>query len=387
MGWAKRLLLVALLCEPAVAQDSPWTARLLIDSPSYDRVRAREEVLKRITAGIYDRYTVDLCIDDPAKCMSPAFAPYKTEVDGKTTFTLKMKKDLFSTLPKEVQDAVVREVLYYTWGHPANPASPLDVSVGKASRSPLDDVSPHAREMYLQFGKPGYLVGGLGGDAYGPNCWYNSIAAIADEGSSVAQHRGLVRAKWDKHRFMGQVEFRAHMANFDQVDTPQMGDIVRYFLDDEIYSGDLIFGGEIHAAVYLGRATYHPPDGKAEVRQIVLTKNGRNDHGFLQLLDLARLDELFLPKLPPDSPLIKRYGKDPRRKGYFRVKKGAALLDPATAGSKSASYGGYVIDRVNLKDRWDCLAGKIPPPPGEGTTAYTYPLRWLTVRQAERVAR
>lgn len=185
---------------------------------------------------------------------------------------------------------------------------------------------------------------------------------------------------------MGAVEFRFHMCQFEPVNEPAFGDVVRYYLDDPIYSpSDSIFGGEIHAAVFVGNEAYTGPDGKPAVRQVALTKNGRSDLDFLTFQDVRAMDEAYLKPLPSDHPLMARYkGRDPRKKGFFRVKDKAQVLDPAAVGKRSEAYAAYLVDRINLQDRWDCLAGKIPPPPGEGTGPFDYPRRWLKLDVAEQ---
>ncbi len=173
-------------------------------------------------------------------------------------------------------------------------------------------------------------------------------------------------------------QFRFHMNNFEEVSTPQFGDIIRYYIDEAIYPGEaLIFGGEIHAAVYVGKKEYIDENGKKAFREIALTKNGRSDNDFLIFQDVKKMDELYLlKKLPKESPLLAKYkGKDPRKKGYFRVKSGAKVLNPVIVREMSDCYPAYLIDQYNYRDRWDCLSGKTGPPPEKN--CYDYPHRFL----------
>lgn len=373
-------LVILFLCVTSFAQDFVLKTSPLISSPLYSEERVINEIIDRIRSGVYNGYTVDLCVDDPKRCEVDVFEPYKKEREGKIVYELRLDKGMWPCLHAEVQQAVLREIIYYTWGHPTKAHPPLDVSISETDKSsPLDLLSPHSKKMYLQFGQPEYLVGGKGKNAYGPNCWYNSIAAIADKDSHYAHKKNLAKASWEKHRFMGPTEFRFHMNSFEEVSTPQFGDIIRYYTDEEIYSG-IVFGGEIHAAVYVGRADIDA-DGKGTLREIALTKNGRNDLNFLMFQDVEAMDEIYLAKLPEDSPLLKKSGgKDPRKKGYFRVKSGSKLLDPAEVGKISDCYAAYLIDQLNYRDRWDCLSGETDPPPGDNDTCYDYPCKWLILK-------
>ncbi len=376
------ILFVALAASTAsFADDIILETRPLIESPLYDDAQVKQAILSRIQAHIYDGYTVDLCIDDPKKCESVVFAPYKTERNSQVTYSLRLKKGMWNQLPSEVQEAVVRKIIYYTWGHSKRQHSPLDVSMKKPKgSSPLDLLSPHSKELYLKFSLPKYLVGGLGSNAYGPNCWYNSIAAIADKDAPYAARRRLTKADWSKHRFMGPTEFRFHMMNsFEEVATPEFGDVVRYYTDEEIYTG-MVFGGEIHATVYIGREVRTDAYGITTSRDIALTKNGRSDLDFLIFQDVEAMDGIYLAPLPENHVLLQlNNGKDPRKKGYFRVKEGTSLLDLNAVGVASDSYAAFLIDRLNYRDRWECLAGRISPPPGGNTSPYSYPRKWLTL--------
>ena len=66
------------------------------------------------------------------------------------------------------------------------------------------------------------------------------------------------------------------MREFFKVQEPHFGDIIRYYTEEPIYGGyrNLVFGGEVHAAVYIGTETIDHCDGGLEVREIALTKNG-----------------------------------------------------------------------------------------------------------------
>ena len=170
---------------------------------------------------------------------------------------------------------------------------------------------------------------------------------------------------------MGPTEFRFHLRMFfDEVESPEFGDIIRYYTDEEIYSG-IVFGGEIHAAVYVGREVVTDKYGNTTSRDIALTKNGRSDLDFLIFQDVSAMDEVYLSKLSEDNPLIRQFNeKDPRRKGFFRVRKGSKILDPGSVGISSDSYAAFLIDQFNYKDRWACLAGRIKPPPGGNTMSF-----------------
>ena len=43
---------------------------------------------------------------------------------------------------------------------------------------------------------------------------------------------------------------------------------------------------------------------------------------------------------------------------------------------ESDCHAAYLIDLENYSDRWACLAGELDPPPGDGTTCYSYPGEW-----------
>jgi len=232
--------------------------------------------------------------------------------------------------------------------------------------SPLDYLAITSRDMFVTFGLPQYLVGGRGRNAYGPNCWYNGISAISDYDCRYAQDNELQSGDWKSPRFMGPTEFRQHMKQFVLVEQPQFGDVVRYYTDKPIYEG-MIFGGEVHAAVYVGKEIYKNADGEEVVRHVVLTKNGRSDLDFLIFQDVAKLDEIYASGIEAsDGSKVK--------KGFFRVKKGAKLLDPATADDASDAYEAYLVDLRNYRKRWACLAGRIPPP--VDGSCYSFPEDW-----------
>ena len=385
MRLLKTPLVFLLLASAGSAQE--LTAWPLVDSMRYDKAKADAEILARIQAGVYDGYAAELGVDDPEVCKAKVFDPYKTKRNGETVYQLKVNRAAWPTLPPDVQQAAVREITWFTWGHKSKPYPPLDVRLrGAEHASPLDRLSPQTAKRYLRFSPREAFVGGTGGDAYGPNGWYSAVSAVADRRADYARKKELGEATWDKARFMGPVEFRFHMRQFEPVKgKPEFGDVLRYYLDDPIYSpDDCVFGGEIHAAVFVGKEEYTGRDGKPVVREIVLTKNCRGEFDFLVFQDAKALDEAHLKKLADDHPLRTRYkGRDPRKKGYFRVKPKAQILDPAVVGKGSAAYAAYVVDQVNFQDRWDCLAGKIPPPHGEHSDAYDYPLRWLKLDVAE----
>ena len=371
----KKIFFIVLALASATvsfAQEVTLEILPLIKSPLYEKAEVKRTIIKRIDAGAYDGYKAELCIDDPKRCKSSAFEPYKTEKDGKVSHTLRLEIGMWHKLPSEVQEEVVQEIIYDTWGHEKRSASPLAVTLKTAKdSSPFDRLSPNSGARYLKFSPPEYLLGGLGSKAYGPNCWYNSIAAIADEKASYAFERELQKASWAKHRFMGPTEFRFHLRMFfDEVESPEFGDIIRYYTDEEIYSG-IVFGGEIHAAVYVGREVVTDKYGNTTSRDIALTKNGRSDLDFLIFQDVSAMDEVYLSKLSEDNPLIRQFNeKDPRRKGFFRVRKGSKILDPGSVGISSDSYAAFLIDQFNYKDRWACLAGRIKPPPGGNTMSF-----------------
>ncbi len=375
------VLLVAL---PAAAHAGEVVLQTtpLLTSPFYDRARVEKEVIERIHTGVYDGYQAELCVDDPARCDAAVFKPYKVE----SGYILKIQKGTWNSLPAEVKDAAVREIVYYTWGHPKRTYSPVDVVIkgDPLGASPLSYLSPKSAERYLRFARSEWLLGGAGGDAYGPNCWFSAISAIADGRSTYARAQMLAPAVWEKPRFMGPTEFRLHLRQFTQVSEPQFGDIIRYYTDQPIYGGfqDLVFGGEVHAAVYVGKETYAAKNGQSGVREFALTKNGRSDLDFLIFQDVRGLDETYLsplgatPAVPEDQKI---------KKGYFRVKRGVSLLDPVESGKLSGAHGGYLVDNKNYADRWLCLAKLIGPPAGEGKNCYSYPAEWMTLPSADLV--
>ncbi|HWB58834.1 MAG TPA: hypothetical protein VG733_05050 [Chthoniobacteraceae bacterium] len=364
----------------AAFSEPPVKSQSLISSSYFNKDIASRQILTRINHGIYDGYEAELDIVDPKRCESPIFLPYKKMENGKTDYVVKLDKNKFAKIPDEVKKAVIDGILYHTWGYPFredHPPLSVEFASGKDT-NPLDQLSAYTKKRYLQFASDRMLAGGKGADAYGPNCWYSSISAIADSSSSYARIRQLAKATWNQPRFMGATEFRFHMRDFEEVKTPQFGDIIRYYCDEQFYSGD-VYDGELHAAIYIGRERYIKPDGKFYYRDIALTKNGRSDLDFLIFQDVAALDALYLGKLPGNSPLLKfGNGTDPRKKGYFRIKKGAALIDPAKDKDESKAYAAYLIDQINYKDRWSCLAGVTHPP--HGGTCYTYPLHWLMIQ-------
>ncbi len=352
----------------------------LINSTLYNKARAEKEVFQRIETGIYDGYEAELCIDDSSRCNSDVFQPYKKVADGQTKYLLTIQRSAWDGIPMPVRDAAVREILYNTWGHAARAYSPLDVIVTSdtVETSPLAYLSPNSSKRYLHFASPKSLLGGVGGDSYGPNCWYNAISAIVDGDSAYARSQMLATASWNSPRFMGPTEFRQHMRNFTKVTEPRFGDIIRYYTDDPIYGGyrNLVYGGEGHAAVYVGKETYLV-DGKNAVREIALTKDGRSDLDFLIFQDVRGLDEDYIPSPQRGAPGSEV--KTQIKKGYFRVNRGASVLDPTTAGRLADAHGAYLVDIRNYVDRWLCLAKLIDPPVGDNSTCYSYPKNWITL--------
>ena len=282
-----------------------------------------------------------------------------------------------------MKDAAVRGIVYDTRGHTKRKYSPLDVVFDGdvVGTSPLAYLAPKSSESYLHFARPESLVGGAGKDAYGPNCWYNAISAIADGSSAYARSQMLTPSSWDRPRFMGPTEFRRHMRNFTKVSEPQFGDIIRYYTDDPLYGG-LIYGGEIHAAVYIGREIYLDKEHHQCIREIALTKNGRSELDFLIFQDIQGLDETYLPA-PGSSASISGSPGQRIKKGYFRVNRGAALLDPSAHGGLSDAHGAYQVDLKNYMDRWLCLAKLIDLPAGTNMDCYSYPTEWMTLPPIE----
>ena len=367
-------VVLSLLALPSLADEFQLSTSLLVESPYYDDARVEQEILRRIEAGIYEGYTVDLCIDDLSQCDCDLFDEYRKE--GKETPILILKTSEWAKLPEPIRAATVREIKYYTWGHPNRADSPRDVVMaGEPLRtSPLTLLSPHAATAYLQFVSPKSRKAGVGESSYGPNCWYNAIAAVADEGSAYARSRLLKPAAWGHPRFMGPVEFRHHMNNFVKVDTPQFGDIIRYYTDEPIFEGGRgIANGEMHAAVFVGTESWHDKNGDLKTRQIALTKNGRNELSFLMLQDRPGLDKKYIK--PPAKgneagPLVKR--------DFFRVKPRSDIRDPATCGELAAAYDGYMVDNRNMADRFLFLAGLLQAADPEDRFG-GFPKEWLTL--------
>lgn len=354
-------------------------------APHFNKARVESEVIQRIRSGIYDGYTAELGIDDPAQCQVAAFEPYKQVApDGTLRYELKIERKDWDGLPSEVKDAAIREIVYYTWGHAKRPFSPVDVVIhndllNDSPLSPLALLSPDSARRYLKFAKPEMLVGGLGTNAYGPNCWYNAISAISDGRSVYAKAQKLVPGTWNRARFMGPTEFRLHMLQFFEVQEPRFGDIIRYYTEDPIYGGfrNLVFGGEVHAAVYVGTETIESCDGGMFVREIAITKNGRSDTDFLIFQEVKGMDATYLVPPATDTSIVDQ--RTVIKKGYFRVNSGASLLDPATVGKLSRAHSGYLVDIKNYAERWLCLAKAIDPPTGEGESCFSYPANWMAL--------
>lgn len=354
----------------------------LIDSALYDSVRVEAQLIQRVKAGIYDGYEAELCIDAPSRCDTTVFEPYKRTEDGQARYFLIIENVAWDGLPAPVKKEVLHEIVYYTWGNAKRLYSPLDVSIkgAPADASPLIYLSANSADRYLRFAAVEQLHGGVGDSAYGPNCWYNAIAAIADVSSVYARSQNLSPTSWLRPRFMGPTEFRRLMQSFTQVSTPQFGDIVRYYTDAPLYGGynSLVYGGEVHAAVYIGKENYTREDGSKAVRDIALTKNGRSDSDFLIFQDVRGMDENYLRS--GEVPAVD--SSQQIKKGYFRVSKGSSLLDPTSAGRLADTYGSYLVDIKNYTDRWLCLGKMISPPAGDNMTCFNYPVNWLALVQS-----
>ncbi|BBO33602.1 hypothetical protein [Lacipirellula parvula] len=365
-----------LLATPTVAEELELRTTLLIDSPYFDDARVEQEIVQRIEAGLYEGYKVDLCIDDPSQCDCPLFDKYRQE--GEETPILIIKTSEWAELPAPVRDAAIREIKYYTWGHPKRVDSPRDVLIAEnpLRTSPLTLLSPHSGAAYLQFIGAQSRKGGLGENAYGPNCWYHAIAAIADSQSRYAQSRLLKPAEWSEPRFMGPVEFRHHMQHFVEVETPQFGDVIRYYTDEPIFDGSRgIANGEKHAAVYIGAESWLDKNGDRQTRPIALTKNGRNELSFLMFQDVAGLDSEYLK--PPTSVSAPSTSV-PLKRGFFRVKPRSDIQDPAASGEPAVAYDAYMVDTRNMADRWLFLAG-LQKPANSGDRFGGFPKEWLTL--------
>jgi hypothetical protein len=373
-----------LLAATARGGEGDLKSTPLISSNLY-KTQAEKQIVERIRAGAFDGNTVELCTDDLPKCDSDEFKRYKkVGDDGKTTYPLTIQQTDWEGLPRVVKGAVIRALAYFAYEYPSRESSkpeyaPIDVVMrrGLVWTSPLSLLSPNSGDRYLKFADPSSLIGGVGSNAYGPNCWYNAIAAIADYRAPYARGQLLARASWDRPRFMGAAEFRHHMRQFTEVKEPEFGDVIRYYTDDPVYDEDRdIYNGEVHAAVYIGREEYAGGEGKKTVHDIALTKNGRNDRNLLVFQDTRGLDWMYL-KDPggQNTPAGERI-----KKGYFRVKRGASLLDPGTVGRASDTHAAYQIDQRNYADRWLCLA-KLIDPPGKDKDCYDYPGKdkWVTL--------
>lgn len=373
MRIAYYLVAILAICAPCSAQDLALISTPLKNTALYNAEGARNEIKARIHSGVYNGYTVDLCIDSPKACEAAVFQPYKND-DGK--YSLKLEHGMWEDLPRTIQSAIIREISYYTWGHINRNYNPLVVRINNEPQtlSPLNLLATKSRDMFVTYGLPKYLVGGKGRNAYGPNCWYNSISAIADHDSQYAQKHKLQSGNWKSPRFMGPTEFRQHMNHFEAVNEPKFGDVVRYYTEKPIYEG-LIFGGEVHAAIYVGKEEYKNSDDDEVVRHIVLTKNGRSDLDFLILQDIAKLDELYASGIEAsDGSKV--------NKAFFRVKNGSKLFDPATADDMADSYEAYLVDWRNYRKRWACLAGRVPPL--VGGSCYSFPKEWELLSTGQR---
>jgi len=336
-------------------------SRPLVQSASFDRAKAVAVIEERLVRDVYSGYPVDLCIDDPRRCDCEAFQEYRISENGTVSYKLTLKSGDWKTLPEVVKKEVVNEILYVTWGVGKPTFPPLDVAFvdGKTETSPFSKLSAAAAERYLTYARPEAHAGGVGRNAYVPNCWFNAISAICDESAEYARLRSLAKANWAHPRFMGPTEFRLHMKNFDETHEPQFGDIVRYYTDEAYYDG-MIYCGEVHAAVYLGVESFQGSDGKPATRELALTKNGRSDADFLIFQDIAGMDQTYLSPAGGTAQTPQRTVK----KGYFRVRRDSSVINPVICGTVSSAYAGYVLDQKNYADRFLCLSGTVPPAEG-----------------------
>ncbi len=328
----------------------------VIKSKQYDVKEAEQEIVARIKLGIYNDYEVDLCIDDLKRCNIEEFTKYKKD----SSYTLTLSPGEWNSASDLIKKEILNEIIYYTWGHEEKKYNALDVSFTN-NESPFDFINVKSKEMYKVFSKPRYLKGGKGKYAYGPNCWYTSISSIVDKDCKYSRLFNLKSSTWDNPRFMGAAEFRCYMSKFEKVSSPQFGDIVRYYTDSAYYDESIdLYNGEVHAAIYIG------VDSTIS-KEIVLTKNGRNDLNFLLFQDVKGLDELYLGT----------NDKDPRIKNYFRLKAGTTFFDAAICGSCSDCYKAYKIDSTNYQQRWECLVGRIQSDTCNGKlSCYCFPKKW-----------
>ncbi len=348
----KKIITVCILAIGIIACNESKEVREKIDSPNikgtekyinsreYNSKKVAALIINRINEGVYNGYKVDLCVDKPERCESLSYSKV-TKKDER--FFITISNDEWSEYPDQLKDEILNEIIYYTWGHKKNKYSPLVVTTQNNS-SPLELLNPSSKEMFMNFSKSEYLKGGNGKNAYGPNCWYNAISSIVGSKSQYSKSKQLRASDWNRPRFMGATEFRCYMDKFEKVDAPKYGDILRYYSDSTYYDESIIlYNGEVHAATYIGADTSN------KIEEIILTKNGRNDLGFLILQDSKESDSYYLST--DDN--------DPRVKGFFRVKPKSKFFDPAICGKCSDCYEAYKIDSINYHKRWKCLSGEL----------------------------
>lgn len=112
-----RSLLACMLLLPTASHAANFELQStpLIDSHEFDEQAAKANAVRRIRSGIYDGYEVNLCVDDPPQCAAAEFQPYRQVIDGEVKYLLNLDRNVWEGLPDRVKDAVVREILYYTW--------------------------------------------------------------------------------------------------------------------------------------------------------------------------------------------------------------------------------------------------------------------------------
>lgn len=357
--------LLIILCAACSTPDretvstSPFVkASDVIGSNRFSLDEVNQLIIKRIKEGFYNDYKVDLCVDDSTRCRTSEFEKYRKE-------PLIISAKDWNIYSDALKNEILNEIIYYTWGHTKNRYNALEVSF-ETGDAPLDYLNPKSKDAFLVFSQPDYLKGGKGKYAYGPNCWYSTISAVASENSRYSKANSLAASSWNKPRFMGAAEFRCFMQKFEKVESPVFGDVVRYYTDSIYYDEKIVlYNGEVHAANYIGYDSLNK-------REIVLTKNGRNDLNFLIYQDLKALDDLYLPKAVA--------AQDPRIKGYYRIIPGSSIFDPAVCGKCSECYDAFKIDSVNYADRLNCLAGTSPPDVCNGdSSCFCFPKEWKRV--------
>lgn len=328
-----------------------------INSSKFNIGNTNKYIIDRIKDGYYNGYTVELCPDSLNRCNTiKEFEQYKKN-DG--SFITKISSEEWKNYSPSLKKEIIFEIIFYTWGTEQQKYNPLIITFNE--NSAFDFINKKSSSMFMEFGKNNYLKGGKGRNAYGPNCWYNAISSIVDSSAIYSKHNNLNSSSWNEPRFMGPTEFRCFMKKFIKVENPIFGDVVRYYTDSIYYDKSLdIYNGEVHAANFMGIDT-------AKNKEIVLTKNGRNDLGFLIFQDLKGVDSYYLS----DEK------EDPRRKSYYRVKPNSSFYDPALCGECSSCYNAYKIDSINYVNRLNCLAGKIEKDTcNNNASCYCYPQDW-----------